>query len=303
MSGKQIKLFLVDGTPGGIKTAEITNWTGHLIAGARSDLATLLRREELGRTGVYVLLGDDESSVGGIRCYIGEADVVANRLRIHAHSADKDFWEQVVVVTSKDANLTKAHARYLESKLIGLANAARRSEVTNGTAPPLPRLPEADASDMDEFLVQLQIVLPVLGVNLFRGRAAATAAPRAASAASSADSPVFKLRHTKRTATAQQIDGEFIVFAESTVAPSIRANERYSESTSKSYAGYRAVHDKLVADGSIVENGDGRLTRDTVFRSPSQAGAIVTGRSCNGRTEWITDDGVSFGAWENRGVE
>ena len=160
MSGKQIKLFLVDGTPGGIKTAEITNWTGHLVAGARSDLATLLHRDELGRTGVYVLLGDDESSVEGIRCYIGEADVIANRLRSHARDSDKDFWEQVVVVTSKDANLTKAHARYLESKLIGLANGARRSEVANGTAPPLPRLPEADAPDMDEFLAQLQIMLP-----------------------------------------------------------------------------------------------------------------------------------------------
>ena len=28
MSGKQIKLFLIDGTPGGLTTAEITNWTG-----------------------------------------------------------------------------------------------------------------------------------------------------------------------------------------------------------------------------------------------------------------------------------
>jgi hypothetical protein len=28
MSGKQIKLFLIDGTPGALTTAEITNWTG-----------------------------------------------------------------------------------------------------------------------------------------------------------------------------------------------------------------------------------------------------------------------------------
>ena len=35
MSGKQIKLFLVDGTPGGLTTAEITNWTGHLISARR----------------------------------------------------------------------------------------------------------------------------------------------------------------------------------------------------------------------------------------------------------------------------
>lgn len=28
MAGRQIKLFLVDGIPGGLTTAEITNWTG-----------------------------------------------------------------------------------------------------------------------------------------------------------------------------------------------------------------------------------------------------------------------------------
>ena len=43
MSGKQIKLFLVDGTPGGLTTAEITNWTGHVLTGARSDLASIHR--------------------------------------------------------------------------------------------------------------------------------------------------------------------------------------------------------------------------------------------------------------------
>jgi hypothetical protein len=111
MSGKQIKLFLVDGTPGGLTTAEITNWTGHVLAARRSDLADLLGREEAQRTGVYFLLGDDESIVGDTRCYIGEADVVAERLRYHQR--DKEFWDRVVVITSKDSNITKAHGRYL----------------------------------------------------------------------------------------------------------------------------------------------------------------------------------------------
>jgi hypothetical protein len=46
MSGKQIKLFLIDGTPGGLTNAEITNWTGHVLSTRRSDLADLLTREE-----------------------------------------------------------------------------------------------------------------------------------------------------------------------------------------------------------------------------------------------------------------
>lgn len=60
MSGKQVKLFLIDGTPGGLTKAEITNWTGHVLAGPRSDLAQLLGREEARRTGVYLLLGEGD---------------------------------------------------------------------------------------------------------------------------------------------------------------------------------------------------------------------------------------------------
>ena len=77
------------------------------------------------------------------------------------------------MLTSKDANLTKAHARYLESRFITLAQQARRSRLINGTAPaPLP-LPEADVSDMEYFIAQAKIILPVLGVNILRSAATA----------------------------------------------------------------------------------------------------------------------------------
>ena len=32
MNGKQVRLFLVEGSAGSLMTAEIMNWTGHLIA-------------------------------------------------------------------------------------------------------------------------------------------------------------------------------------------------------------------------------------------------------------------------------
>ncbi|WP_370543725.1 DUF4357 domain-containing protein [Glaciihabitans sp. INWT7] len=76
-----------------------------------------------------------------------------------------------------------------------------------------------------------------------------------------------------------------------------------AESTQRAYAGYRAQHERLVADGSIsVENGTGRVTRDIPFRSPSTAGAIALGRSCNGRIEW-TWPGGTYGAWEERDID
>ena len=51
MTGKHIELFLVEGVPGGITTAEIAGWTGHVLAGPRSDLGEVLERPEGSATG------------------------------------------------------------------------------------------------------------------------------------------------------------------------------------------------------------------------------------------------------------
>ncbi len=53
MQPATIKLFLTDGKPAGIRTAEISNWTGKAIAGPHSELTQLLQREELLSPGIY----------------------------------------------------------------------------------------------------------------------------------------------------------------------------------------------------------------------------------------------------------
>lgn len=307
MAGKQVRLFLVDGTPGGLMTAEIMNWTGHILKGKREKLAEIRKRPEARRTGVYLLLGEDESG-GGRLAYIGQSDDVAGRL-VH-HDATKVFWEEVVVVTSKDANLTSAHVRYLESRLIRLAKSIGRVPLANGNEPTGGAdLPEADASDMDYFIEQLRILLPVLGVDIVRGRetravSGAVAAPDIG-APPMTMSPVFRLVNTKaRTdAQAQVIDGEFTVLAGSVVAAGMPDRQDFKDSTAKQYAMRQKQHHVLRDDGSIEVGTDGlaRLTRDVVFSSPSAAGAVVQGRaSINGRIAWVIEGGLTFEAWENQ---
>lgn len=95
-------------------------------------LAALLGRQETSRTRIYILLAEDPDSLGRSLAYIGEGDEVRTRLRQHARAEEqggKDFRDRAIVLTSKDANLTKAHARYLESRLITLAQQARRSRL------------------------------------------------------------------------------------------------------------------------------------------------------------------------------
>ena len=305
MAGKQLRLFLVDGTPGGLTTLEIVNWTGRLVAGPRSDLSQLLGREdESRRPGVYLLIGDDETAVAGTRLYVGETDEIAGRLRTH-HSEvrGKDFWTRVVTITSKDDNLTKGHTRYLESRLCEIAAEAQRCSLENGTAPTRPPLPEADRSDMETFIDYVRIALPVLGVNVLRG--ASQPKPAVVAPADDVVSPVFELNVPKQgiAARAQQIDGEFTLLEGSVIAPGVRVSERYAASTVNAYSVYRALHQRLVDEGSVrIEDGHGVLTRNVVFSSPSTAGAVATGRSCNGRQAWHTHDGQTFAAWEERGV-
>lgn len=295
--GKSVRLFLADGTPGGLVTAEIMNWTGHVMAAPRSDLAHLLSRAEVARTGVYVLLGDDPESPGGVLAYIGEGDDVKKRLYSHARPADqggKDFWDRAIVLTSKDMNLTKAHARYLESRFIALAADARRARLINSTAPQAIPLPEADVSDMEFFVDQARIVLPVLGVNLLRSTRVTTTVTPAADDDTGTLSPVFVMMSKKANveATAQEVDGEFTVREGSTARKRWVAGDH----------NYRKLRELLERNGTLEPSPDGQamvFTRDQVFASPSAAAACVLGRNSNGRLEWkVEGTKTSFGAWQ-----
>lgn len=58
------------------------NWTGKAIAAPRTELDDLLQLEDLGRTGVYILLGTNPES-GQACAYIGEAEVIRDRIKQH----------------------------------------------------------------------------------------------------------------------------------------------------------------------------------------------------------------------------
>lgn len=147
-------LFLADGSPHGLIVAEIGNWSGKVLSGPRGRIAELLRRPEASRTGIYMQIGPDPDRPGELLGYIGEADDVAARMRHHLRSDSKDFFDRVAFVVGSDDALTKAHARYLESRLIRLTKEAGTVTLTNDTAPaggrdrrPGPGSPTSEAVD------------------------------------------------------------------------------------------------------------------------------------------------------------
>jgi hypothetical protein len=108
MTGKTIRIFLPDGEPTGILLPEISNRTGKVLVAPRSQLDQLSKREEVRRTGVYLLVGPDPDGPSGALASIGEGDNVLERLLRHNKNEAKDFLERTVVHVSKDENLTKS---------------------------------------------------------------------------------------------------------------------------------------------------------------------------------------------------
>jgi hypothetical protein len=267
--GVSIRIFLAAGTPEGLWVIEKSNWTGVGLLWPRSGHGEARKRKELERPGIYLLLGPGESAVDKPRLYVGEADVL--RKRLDQHHANKDFWTRGIAFTTKDTSLNKAHVKYLEGRLLALGRVAQRAEIDNSNSPALPALSEADTADMEAFLDEMLLLLPVLDVRAFEPVEALPKASR------------LLLAGPGASAEGRETADGFVVFAGSiaraTVVPSIHAH-------------MAAIRTKLVESGVVQETDEGLLfTSDYVFNSPSTAAGVLLGRAANGRIEWKDSTG------------
>jgi len=281
MAGRQIRIFLVDGTPNGIRSAEIINWTGAILVVPRARLPEVANRREAIRTGVYCLVGPDPDYANRDKVYVGEGDNVFTRLVTHSKDATKDFWTIAVICVSKDENLTKSHGRYLESRLIALASTAARATLVNGNSPIGNPLPEADVSDMEYFLEQVQVIFPVLGLSFLQP------VPSAAQ-----QRIVFENTDVGTHARAIESDGEFVVLKGSTAR----------KDGVPSWTTYKDLRDELLQAGKLRPNPNPdflEFAEDVPFRSPSAAAAVVAAGNRNGRLMWrVEGTGQTYAEWQ-----
>lgn len=277
--GRTIQLFLVDGKPSGLRKATIHGWTGLLFVSGASAFGDLTARAEVDRTGVYILSGPDPDKAGATRTYIGSGNSVAERIKQSA--LKRDFWETAITVTTSDDDLSKGHAEYLEARLIELTSQAGRVTLDNGTQPDTSRrrLPEADVANMEQFLANLGIILPVIGLDMLKPQPRAVTQTAKPVEERTADDVHFEIRHKSGVqATAVEEDGEFIV---------LEGSEALT-GTGYVQQSYGGLKEKLIADGVLIPYGADKLrfAKPWSFTSPSAAAAVVLDRNSNGRTEW-----------------
>jgi hypothetical protein len=279
--GKQLRLFLPDGTPSGPRYYEMVNWTGQALLMPVSRIKELINGSwpEFERPGVYLIRGESED--GHSRLYIGESENVAKRVQGHPVGLGFEVSE-LLLFSSKDDNLTKSHVLWLESALIDLAHIAKRTKLSNSTAPTGKLLSKAEHATMVEFLEHLGLVAQTAGFLYF------TKAKARQDASSSV--ATFFLNKAKQGIKAQavQSDDGFVVLAGS------QASAHPTETLAK---GYGKQREELIEQGVLRLEADGRyiFTVDTAFSSPSAAAAIISGYPSSGPATWKDGNGVTLG--------
>ena len=290
MEARTLELFFVNGKPDGMLTAEVFNWTGHILVAPRIQLSEALSRKETGYTGVYVLLGEKD---GKQYAYIGEGEKISDRVKSHAGS--KDWWDKVIFITTSANNLHKAHVQYLEARLIEEARTTDFVELDNSQMPDSPSLPEAAIANMESFLDYLLMALPALRVDMFLKKTRSQG-PEPNEDSSVLFELIFKRENIR--ATAKLVDGEFVVQKGS------KARKAWLGDPAK-HQSYSRLHQKLISQGILVDDGSIReFSESYAFSSTSAAGAVINGRSTAGPTKWkIAGSAKTYREWELENLE
>lgn len=296
---RSINIFLLDGDPNGIRVAQISMSTIQAIAFRRNQLKRVCNAfPEIERPGVYVLIGGDENEPDRQLAYIGESEGVGARLSYHnSNETGRDakvFWTDTVVLISKDENLTKSHARYVEACLIRGVGSNPRWTIPNMKRPSedAGKLPLPDRAAMDEFVDQTKTLVGALGWDLFRemrGRPVEST-NEAFQTVSSQDLKFFFRGEGFAAEMQLGSSGDFVVLA---------GSKARIKTTTTIPRGTAAMRQTLLDTGVLREDGNFLLfTSDYSFTSASAAAATVIGASANGRILWKLPDGRTYSDWE-----
>ncbi len=275
---KTIKIFLVDGEPNGLKTAELSNWVGQAIVIPRKKLKDIKDRQDCNKPAIYFLVGKEDEEDLLTTAYIGEAENLWNRLTTHDNS--KDFWRTAIAFVSKDNNLTKAHVKFLESRCIEIARRVERCNLENGVKSKLPSLSESDMAEMEEFLDNLRLLLTAVGYPILQEITLKENNEKT--------DPLFLCKGKGAEATGRIINDGFVVYKGSTATTQLSST--YTERNPKNI-------EKLILNGVIEKQKNDTLyvfIKDHIFNSPSAASNVILGNLTNGWKQWKTKEGQTL---------
>jgi len=295
--GRQLRLFLVDGTSSGPRFYEIVNRTIQAVGIPAIRIKDLVSEDwpEFQKPGVYLVHGSTEEGIEML--YVGKGENVGKRVQGHPDKLDFEV-TTLLLFSSKDENLNASQVGWLESKLISAVTAAKRIKLANVQQPEPPLLPRAELATVSEFFEDLILIAQTGGYDFFSQPKIKAAAPVNPAGAQPLPAPegsepvIFQLYQPQKNIRGQLYisDEGFVVKAGSDVNPTI--NESFTGS-------YSEIRQRLIDQGVIAPRpGDPsklHFTIDYAFTAPSPAAAVIVGNNFSGTKNWKTSDGTTLG--------
>ena len=287
--GKNITLFLMDGSATGRIKCTLANWTGIAYKIPRTEIDSCRERNDLKQSGVYFLFGTSEET-GKSVVYIGQAgsrkkgEGILSRLLEHKRNPDKDYWTEAVIFTTANDSFGATEISYLENRFCNMAIDAKRYKVKNGNDPALGHITEEKESELEEFIDYAKIVMGTLGHKVFE--------------------PLIKEKKTD-SVPEQQSDDEKILFFKKKIRKSGLITEAKCKQTEEGFVVLKGSMINTIDLNSIppgvkkarnnaVIDNNGILQENVLFQSPSYAAAFVNGRNTNGLTAWKDKEGKTL---------
>jgi len=157
---KTIKMLLYDGSLNGVTNISDSAWeSGKMYSAPRESISSLVSRADCKKYGVYLLLSTNQ-------VYIGQAIDLERRTK--QHLADKDWWTQVVLMTTKDDSFTASDIDYLEAWLIDLAIQAGTSDSDNKKMGNRQKVDEFRQAELEQYLDEALFLLELIGIHVFK---------------------------------------------------------------------------------------------------------------------------------------
>jgi hypothetical protein len=298
---KTIKMLLYSGSINGVINISNSAWeSGKMYSAPRGSIEDLVSRADCKKYGVYLLLSEQ-------LVYVGQARDLERRTR--QHLTDKDWWSQVILMTTKDDSFNASDIDYLESRLIEKAVEAGKSDTDNKKRGNPQKVDEFRQAELEQYLDEALFILELIGIKVFNKEqkmnnrnnskkksntlpqqdlSAVQATQKEPEVNNSEDSELSLDEHSilhlagNLSAQGQVCEEGFLVLKGSGFS--------MIESPSCS-SSIKKIRDTLLSE-SKIENGV--FTADVIFSSPSTAASCIKGYSVNGRKVWHYPDGSSM---------
>lgn len=296
MIGRNINMFLLDGTSSGVIKASLANWTGVAYKIPRVELDACKDRDHLHQSGVYFLFSKSEKTEEPV-VYIGQAgqrkngEALLYRLNEHItnYNSDDDlnnekYWIEAIALTTSNNSFGPTEISYLENAFYNIAKESGRYTVRNGNEPNKGHVTEEKESELLEFIENAKIIVGALGHKVFEPYENETKKDKD----ETSDNRLYYTSSTFK-ATGNVLSDGFIVYKGSTISDTI------TKSCPQSAIRDRERHAEKIVNDQLVD--------DILFNSPSGAASFVAGGSRSGNQEWKNKEGTSLKDIEQKEIE